>query len=238
MNHKPVIGLSPKVDSMGDAGVRRGYLAGVRAAGGVPLIFPLWASPEEVRQLAGMCDGFIMTGGPDVDPVRYGEEPLPELGEVSQDRDALEWLMLEEAMAADKPVLGVCRGIQVINVYLGGTLYQDLPSQKPSDIQHRQSESGDHQTHAVVLTEDSPLRSVCNEAEWMVNSFHHQALKDVAPSMQVMAHGPDGVIEAAWRPQSRFLWAVQWHPELTLHDGGKSQGIFDALVQAAREGRA
>ena len=237
MQSKPVIGLSPKVDSIGDPGVRSGYLSGVRQSGGVPLIFPLGADEEEGAQLCRLCDGFILTGGPDVDPRFYGEESLPEMGEISPARDTLEFMIFAQAMKADKPVLGVCRGVQMLNVALGGTLYQDLPTQQPSSIAHRQSESGNQATHVGLPTEDSPLRSISSQAEWPVNSFHHQAIKDPAPSLKVMAHAPDGVIEAVYRPESRFMWGVQWHPELTLHDGGMSQGLFDAFVEACRKDR-
>ena len=142
----------------------------------------------------------------------------------------MERLVLEDAMKKDKPILGICRGIQMINALLGGTLYQDLPTQHPSDIDHHQTPPYDVPVHDVIIKKDSPLYECLGSDRISVNSYHHQAVKDVAPCLEVMAESEDGIVEALYKPSYSFLWAVQWHPEFSYKKDGNSRKIFKAFV--------
>ena len=175
-----------------------------------------WSTPlEAVRAFAP--DGIIFTGG----PATVSEEGAP---------------MIDPAMfALGVPVLGICRGIQVINAVLGGTLWQDLPKQRPSEVEHHGLPPYEEPVHEVDVLSSTPLAEAIGAGSYAVNSYHHQALRDLAPGLEAMAVAPDGVIEAVWRPESRFLWAVQWHPEFSRGVDEKSRKVFSAFVDAARE---
>ena len=154
---------------------------------------------------------------------------------LSPERDRMESLLLPAVMALDKPILGICRGIQFINAALGGTLWQDLPSEHPSDIEHHMNPPYDAFGHTVALVSGTPLTALfAGQSEIAVNSYHHQAVREPAAGLEVMATAPDGVIEALYRPSSRFLWAVQWHPEFLYKVDARSQAIFDAFVSSCR----
>lgn len=154
---------------------------------------------------------------------------------LSPERDRMESLLLPAVMALDKPILGICRGIQFINAALGGTLWQDLPSEHPSDIEHHMDPPYDAFGHTVTLVPSTPLAALfAGQSEIAVNSYHHQAVREPAAGLEVMATAPDGVIEALYRPSSRFLWAVQWHPEFLYKVDARSQAIFDAFVSSCR----
>ena len=230
---KRMIGLIPLVDEKRDSlWMLPGYMDGVAAAGGLPVMLPLDGDDGDLDRLCGLCDGFLLTGGHDVSPEFYGQQRLPACGATSPERDAMEAGVLRRAMALDKPVLGICRGIQFINAALGGTLYQDLPSQHPSDTVHRQPPPYERPVHNVAVRADTPLHRCLGVSALPVNSLHHQAVKDLAPGLEPMAAAPDGVIEALYRPGSRFLWAVQWHPEFSFRAEEASRKIFRAFVAA------
>ena len=230
---KRVIGLIPLVDETRDSlWMLPGYMDGITAAGGLPLMLPLTDDEAALDQLCGLCDGFLLTGGHDVSPELYGAERLPACGATSPERDRMEAKLLRRAMACDKPVLGICRGIQFINAALGGTLWQDLPSQHPSDVNHHQRPPYDAPAHAVSLLPDTPLANLLNRETLMVNSYHHQAVRDLAGALKPMAMSPDGLIEAVWHPGQRFLWAVQWHPEFAWRSDPAALAIFRAFVEA------
>ena len=160
---KRVIGLIPLVDDARDSlWMLPGYMEGVAEAGGLPLMLPLTAEDAALDQLCGLCDAFLLTGGHDVSPALYGEQALPECGDTSPRRDAMELGVLRRAMALDKPVLGICRGIQFVNAALGGTLWQDLPSQHPSEVCHRQTPPYDVPAHPVAVLPDTPLSRLLN----------------------------------------------------------------------------
>ncbi|MBR4232112.1 MAG: gamma-glutamyl-gamma-aminobutyrate hydrolase family protein [Oscillospiraceae bacterium] len=236
---KPIIGVMPLWDKKKDSlWMLPGYLDGVSEAGGIPVIFPFSADEQELGQLIDMCDGFLFTGGHDISPETYGEEPLEGLIDDCLKRDAMETIVLRYAIDADKPVLSICRGIQFINAALGGSLYQDLPTQRPSDISHRQKPPYDEPSHEVTLVADSPLCR-CLEADRIsVNSCHHQAVKKLARGLEPMALSTDGLTEALYMPGKRFLWAVQWHPEFSFRKDENSMKIFRAFVGALGGARA
>ena len=182
-----------------------------------------------------VLDGLLLSGGVDVAPERYGQEPHPKLGQVDYDRDALEMPLIAQALQQDMPIFAICRGIQSLNVAMGGTLYQDLPSEYPSELVHQQSLRKiprNQFSHAIQIEPDSRLGSIAGADEMRTNSFHHQALRDVAKGLVVTAHAPDGVIEAAESPTHRYVVAVQFHPEETAPNDEKSRRLFEAFVAA------
>ena len=159
-------------------------------------------------------------------------KPLEGLIDCCWKRDQMETIVLREALADDKPVLGICRGIQFINAVLGGNLYQDLPTQHPSEINHRQNPPYDTPSHYVDIVAGSPLEKCLEVKQLPVNSCHHQAVKTIASGLIVMAASADGIAEAVYKPDNRFLWAVQWHPEFSYRTDENSMKIFNAFVRA------
>lgn len=232
---RPVIGVMPlwRAEKR-DLWMRLGYLEGIMEAGGAPIVFPFTEDEELVAQLCDMCDGFLFTGGDDVAPSLYGEEPIPQLGEVSEERDKLELLVIKKAMDMERPIFGICRGLQFLNVYLGGTLYQDLPAQFGDDIAHHQSEPYPVPTHDVRIVPDTPLADLMEKESIAVNSFHHQAVKDLADGLIPMAWSPDGLVEAFYRPGPYYFWAVQWHPEMLFKNDENSKKLFRSFVDASK----
>ncbi len=231
---KPIIGLTPTLD--GDHGTmqtRLDYAKAVEHAGGVPLLLPP-LGPDALREAALACGGLLFTGGVDVHPALYGEEPLASCGEISPKRDEMELALLRLALDRELPVLGICRGIQLLNVGLGGTLWQDLPSQLGTQLCHSQRPPYDMTIHTVRLEEDSPLYALIGRRSYEVNSTHHQAVRELAPSLRAAARASDGVIEAVWRPESRFFLGVQWHPEFRYRIDGGASALFGAFVEACR----
>lgn len=230
---KPIIGLTPSVEEeTGRRLVQSGYLEMVERAGGIGVMLPLTDREEDIDRLVQMCDGFLFVGGPDIEPWRYGQELLPCCGPQNIQRDAMELKLLEAVLAADKPVLGVCRGIQVLNVVLGGTLYQDVPSQYPDVLTHQMELPYNRDIHPLRVVEGTPLAELSPLTG--ANSRHHQAILDLAPGLMPMAYAGDGLIEAVWMPEKRFVWAVQWHPEAYFADEGANPELFFRLIEAAR----
>ena len=236
---KPVVGDSPLWDEKKESlWMLPGYLEGIRQAGGIPFIFPFTVEEEELRQLLSLCDGFLFTGGQDVSPGLYQKEPLDErlkgLVECCEKRDQMELILLRLALFEDMPLLGICRGLQFINAALGGTLYQDLPTQHPSEVNHHQGLPYDAPIHTVHLPEGTPFKRLLGVDTLGVNSLHHQAIKDLSGELSPMATSPDGLVEAFYRPKSRFLWAVQWHPEFSYMHEESSRRIFAAFIEAMK----
>lgn len=235
---RPVIGVVPLVDhKLESLWMLPGYFDAVSEAGGVPMMLPLTADPDVLFRALDVVDGVVVTGGQDVGPALYGEKDPSAIGlcgELCPERDAMEALLVPELVARDVPTLGICRGIQVINAVLGGTLWQDVPRQRPSAVEHHGKPPYDEPVHTVEVLSGTPLSSCVGAGELPVNSYHHQALRDVAPGLTAMAMAADGVVEAVWRPASRFFWAVQWHPEFAHKVDQPSRKIFSALVGAAR----
>lgn len=232
---RPLIGLTPFYnEKRQNCFMDSAFLHAVEAAGGIPLVLPLTRDEGLLGEISGRLDGFLFTGGQDVAPELYGERALPECGPVCQERDEMELRLLRFVTVRDKPLLGVCRGIQLANAALGGTLYQDLPSQKPSEAIHRQAEPYSLPAHEVTILPNTPLDALPRMPRSVsVNSLHHQAIKRLSPRLCPMAISGDGLIEAAWMPEKRFIWLIQWHPELMPENDPASGQIFSAFVQAA-----
>ncbi len=215
--------------------LNRPYVWAIERAGGVPILLPVTAEPEVIARYLGIIDGLLLSGGVDIAPAHYGQEPHPKLGEVDADRDATELPLTRLALAQDVPIFAICRGIQTLNVAMGGTLYQDLPSEYPSEIVHQQSARNiprDQFSHSIHIHPDSRLCGIVGAQEMETNSFHHQALKNVAEGLRVTAHAPDGVIEAVESPTHRYVVAVQFHPEETAPQDEKSRRLFNSFVAA------
>lgn len=208
--------------------VPRPVINGVLNSGGIPISLP-YLPKEEINGLLERLDGVIFTGGPDVDPTFMGEEPIPELGITNRNRDLFEIALVRTAVAKHVPILGICRGAQIINVALGGNVYQDLASQYPGKIlKHYQSAPGDQPTHFVSVNHDSKLFKTIGDNVF-VNSRHHQAIKDVPEGLQIVATASDGVIEAI-ENKDASVQAVQWHPEnMWQHDSRQLQ-IFKDFI--------
>ncbi len=227
----PIIGLLPLVDTEKESyWMLPGYMEGIIQAGGLPVMLPLTDNPQLLNQLAETADGFLFTGGHDISPSLYGEKPIPQCGESVQLRDNMEKLLLKTVLKLNKPVLGICRGIQLINAVLGGTLYQNLPTQCNSTTEHHQRPPYDIPIHTVTLDTESPLYSLLKTEQLEVNSYHHQAIKDLAPPLSAMACSPDGLVEAVYMRNKKFVWAVQWHPEFSYKSNQSSQLIFKEFV--------
>lgn len=231
----PMIGIVPLVDADRDSyWMLPGYMKGLTKAGGIPVMLPLSADRDTLTQLAKQLDGFLFSGGQDVAPAVYGEQPIPACGPLCPERDAMERALLPLVWEMDKPVLGICRGIQLLNAVLGGTLYQDLPTQTVSEVQHHQDPPYDKPVHEAALVEHTPLYMKLKRSRISVNSCHHQGIRELAPKLRAMAYAPDGMIEAVYAPDRTFVWAVQWHPEFFSVDDEISRTIFGAFVDAAR----
>ena len=230
---KPLIGIVPLVDAPRDSyWMLPGYMQGVEQAGGVPIMLPLTDEDAVLRQLVELCDGFLLTGGQDVSPALYGAAPSPQCGETCPRRDAMEKVLLPLALAQNKPVLGICRGIQFLNACLGGTLYQDLPIEHPSTACHHQQPPYAQPVHGVTLVPGTPLQTLLGKQTLAVNSLHHQAIQTLAPALQAMAVSEDGLVEAVCLPEKKFVWAVQWHPEFSFAVNADSRKIFAAFIES------
>lgn len=211
------------------------YVHAVTEAGGIPLLLAIGVQ-EDVKQLTEQLDGLLLSGGFDIDPWKYKEEPHKELGEISPGRDTYELKLAEAFLQANKPVLGICRGHQVLNVVQGGTMYQDIHAQHDRPIQqHVQQSRRDHVSHTVHLTQGSRLAEIMGSPSIRVNSFHHQAVKELGDSLVVSGTANDGIIEAVESEKHPFVIGVQWHPENCVSTGDVySRKLFKAFVHACR----
>ncbi len=230
MSKSPIIGVTPLWDvERKSVWMLPNYLDGIKAAGGVPVVLPIEMSEADADRIVETCDGFLFTGGQDVAAELYGTKDATGTVVPSPERDKLETLLLSKALQADKPILGICRGLQFINAFLGGTLWQDLPSQHPSDIVHRQDKPYVNPTHKVSLSGD--LRTLLGKDTLEVNTLHHQAIKDLGKDLIPMAESPDGLIEAVKMAGKHFVWAVQWHPEYMFKTDADSLRVFSWFVR-------
>jgi putative glutamine amidotransferase len=231
-----ITGVNREWDGQTRSGVNANYVRSVLAAGGLPVIIVPDLSPDEAVELFGACDGLLLTGGEDLDPVHYGAAPHPKLGTVDARRDANELALVAEARARELPILGICRGIQLCNVALGGTLFQDLPSQRPGAIDHDPPAQRDVRSHPVSVTPDSRLAGILGTTEFAENSFHHHAVDRLGKGLLATAVAPDGVIEGLESADAHeWLVAVQWHPEELAHEPHAADlKLFAALIAAAR----
>ena len=212
------------------------YVEGVAAAGGAPVVLPPVGDERTAGAVVRSLDGLLLSGGSDLDPSYYGEEPDPELGPTIPERDAFEMALVGLALRRGIPIFGICRGMQVLNVALGGTLYQDLPSQWDRDVfKHRQATPKWQPTHEVEVEDGSYIAGVMDREMVKVNSYHHQGVKDLAEGLVVTGRSADGVVEAveARNISEHWLLGVQWHAEAMRGAGPQQESLFEAHVSAA-----
>lgn len=227
-----VVGVVESCPTGGVVQVSRSYVQAVEAAGFVPMVLPMAESEATLREFVGKIDILLLTGGEDVEPRRYGEPNSPRLGKVNFSRDDFEWKLLAAARAVRLPVFGICRGEQMLNVFFGGTLYQDIPSEFPRaqnapEVVHRTKDA--KPVHAVAVKPGTRLGAVAGAGELLVNTYHHQSVKDLAPGFVASAVSPDGVVEAI--ESSDYPAAgVQFHPEKIL---SRNDPVFDRSRMAA-----
>ena len=215
--------------------VNSAYIRAVQDAGGVPILLPPQLDAEPRAALSELLDGVLLTGGGDIDPARFGQSRHPAVYEVVPARDGLELDLTRQALDRRLPLLAICRGIQVLNVALGGTLQQDIPSGVPGALRHSQTAPRPQPTHRVKVEDGTRLARILGVSELEVNSFHHQAVERLGAGLRAVAWSPDGVVEGAEMDVSAgFVIAVQWHPEdLVAHDA-TARRLFQALVDESR----
>ena len=233
VSNKPLIGISLGYSPTKNS-VNNTYVNSILMNGGVPYLIPVTDDVEVLRQVVAQLDGIVFTGGEDFAPAYFGEEEHEHLGEVNVNRDTYDLTLFKLASDRNIPTLGICRGLQLINVGMGGTLYQDLPSQKPSDINHRQQEAGTVATHSVSVVEGSLMHQILGEKEIQVNTFHHQAIKKLAPGLKIVGWANDSVPEMIEAYPNRQIIGTQFHPEIFTANGDKLLGkLFQFLIGKA-----
>lgn len=241
MNKRPIIGISGSmiIDQGGmfpgykRSYVNNDYVKAVINAGGIPLIIPMNMDDEIIEAQINMVDGLILSGGHDIDPLLFNEEPHQKLGGIYPDRDRFDFLIIKKAMGKKMPILGICRGHQVINVANGGSLYQDLSLIDGCYIKHNQGELSDVKTHTISIEKNSVLNQILGDVT-CCNSFHHLAVNKVAPGFKVVARSKDGVIEAIERIEKPLVMGIQWHPEMLAGVDENMLNIFKYFIKECK----
>lgn len=233
---RPIIAVTSLFEN-GHTFLHRDYTDAVLAAGGLPLAVPCVDDAGLLGQICERADGLLLSGGEDVDPQLYGEEPQPGLGAISPERDRVEAMLARAFLAADKPVFAICRGLQLLNAVEGGTLLQDIERQHAGALQHKQAAPRDHLSHRVQVEPGTLLARAAGFDRLRVNSFHHQAVKRAAPGYRVNAVAADGVAEGIESESHRFVLGVQWHPENLHRTDQAARQLFSAFVRACGGGR-
>jgi putative glutamine amidotransferase len=236
---KPWIGIPARYHEKSQyIGQLRQYLDAVLWAGGIPLLIPVIAGEETLRAYAQRIDGILLPGsGSDVDPKLYGAEPHVRLGKLYPERDKTDFTLIEDAEKNGKPLLGICFGVQSLNVYRGGSLVQDIPSVISDAVVHDNDDPADNPSkparHLVRLSEGSLIAKLAAGKEMEVNSYHHQSVQNIGRDLKPVAVAPDGVVEAVEDTRGRFIVGVQWHPERGFESDPLSQALFKSFIEAA-----
>lgn len=234
---KPIIGITTNntANSYGQPIVllQRSYVKAVLDAGGVPVLIPSLVAEDGWDAIYSRLDGVLFSGGGDISLDYFRGDPHPRIDDVDLERDSVELKMVQAAASDGKPFLGICRGCQIVNVALGGTLYTHIPDQLPNALDH--DYPGNKRTvlvHEVKIEEGTHVAEIYGDPIIKVNSLHHQGLKDIAASLRVAGHAPDGLVEAVELPEHPFGLAVQWHPEW-LTDQESTKNLFRKFIEAA-----
>lgn len=241
MKNRPVVGISGSIlieKADGFVGYRRSYVnedyvESVILNGGTPFILPLTTNETIIESYLDSIDALILSGGHDVYPINYNQEPLEKLGEVYPDRDYFDFKLLELAIKKQIPILGVCRGFQLMNVYHGGSLYQDLSYRDKDTIKHDQKYTSHITTHSLVIEKNTKLFDIYENENLLVNSFHHQIINEVGENLIASAYAKDGVVEAIEHKDYDFMIGVQWHPEMLHKSEIIMNNIFKELINKA-----
>lgn len=239
---KPVIGITSSYEK--EEGLRNyhrttvsiDYTKGVVAGGGIPLVIPVTEDREIIKEQLKLLDGLILSGGTDLNPFLYGEDFKEGIHLVSPERDCCEMIIVEEFLKTGKPILGICRGHQLLNVYFHGTLFQDLKYYGKEVLQHRQEMYPELATHQVHITEEENMLFALYGKQIATNSFHHQVIDILGEGLTAIAKTSDGIIEAFQKKDHKFLYGIQWHPEMMTARGNQEmKKIFESFVEACQE---
>ena len=241
---RPVVGItcSLTASSIGDSIytlerniIARDYSRAIEYAGGTPLLIPHVGDIECINQYLGVLDGLVLSGGGDIDPLLFGQEPHQNLGSVDRVRDEMELQLTQKALDQDLPILAICRGIQMLNVAAGGTIYQDIAAEMPQPtLRHSQSGAGWYASHTIDIISESRLFQIFDSPTARVNSFHHQAVRKIGDGFIATAKAKDNVIEAIESPTRRFALGVQYHPEMMWEHHPEVLNLFTAFLKACQ----
>lgn len=236
----PIIGVTPSAGN-NSLGVRAyniaaDYTQAIERAGGIPVILPLHI--QKIDELLETLDGVVFSGGGDIEGKRFGQENHEAANGFDEERDEFEIALMKAAFAKDVPILAICRGVQIMNVERGGTLIQDIPSQVQTETKHNQRAEGkgEHDIFQTATVDggDNPVTKALGEGELDINSFHHQALGRIAPSLEVVARSDDGIVEAVYAPKQTYAVGTQWHPERLAANHPEHQELFNQLMESAK----
>lgn len=237
---KPIIGITSAHEK--EEGLRNyhrttvsiDYSKAVIASGGIPVILPVTDNEDIIKSQIELLDGLLLSGGCDVNPLLYGEDFKEKNGVISPERDTHELLLLKHFTKTKKPILGICRGLQILNIYFNGSLYQDLSYYNSTQLKHRQDLYPELEVHKVLLKENSHLSNLFGTSI-MTNSFHHQSIKNLGEGFQVVGETSDGIIEAIEYKSDCFYMGIQWHPEMMIARGNKNmEKIFDLFIEKTK----
>lgn len=231
---KPIVGITAEVQKDNSYFMPPVYANAVTQAGGIPVLIPL-IPEEDIDAMCEQIDALLLTGGEDIDPSYYGQDPHIHLGKIAPRLDEMEHALVKKMLELDKPYIGVCRGLHMLNVVTGGTLYQSIHSQREEEVmQHKQTSIRTHRSHPVKVEKDSRMYKMLQEDEFKVNSFHHQACHEVNEPLRIVAQAKDGIIEGVESTEHSFVFGFQWHPEEFAMAGDEgSKRVFKAYIDAA-----
>lgn len=232
MKKLPIVGVSANIRES-RLEINDQYFNALLASGAVPFLLPYTEDEEKIAAACAVCDGFLFSGGADLDPEYYGEQRLPECGDIVAERDRGEMALVRYALMTAKPILAICRGCQLVNVALGGTLWQDIPTQLDTTIEHKVL-PGTELEHTVRIIEGTPLYDLLGKGTIKVNSIHHQAVKALGRGLVASAVADDGIIEAYYHEGKRYIRAYQWHPERIFNISEDSGPIFANFLSACK----
>lgn len=235
---KPMIGVLPLYDTGKDSyWMLPGYMKAIEQEGGIPVMLPLTTDKDNITALAENFDGFLFTGGQDINPKMYKETAEEFCGEWCDERDEMEKLLFDRVTELNKPAFGICRGLQLFNVLSGGSLYQDIPDQMVAEIavSHKQKPPYADPSHSVHIYKGTLLHDILQTEHIEVNSYHHQGIKMLPAALTAAAAAEDGLVEAVTMENKKFILAVQWHPEFSYTADSNSIKLFSAFVNACHK---
>lgn len=237
---KPLIGITASMDLSGkEYTTNKDYTKAIIQMGGIPVVLPYLSNDLDIKSIVGKLDGLYATGGYDIDPTLFNEEPHINLGTIIPERDKFEITLIKKTLEANKPILAVCRGCQILNIAIGGDMYQDIYSQIDHTLlQHQQNAPTGHGSHFVQIQNDSLLQKLSKTDKIKVNSRHHQANRRVPKPLVISGRSNDGIIEAVESEEHNFVLGLQWHPENMLSEQNDkvSSKIFTGFIEACKKG--